>query len=80
MPAARLYLREWRKSGQLTLQAVARRLNTTNITVSRWERRVHPINVNQLELLADIFGCDVIDLFFDPRVRISIRSSGCQKV
>jgi transcriptional regulator with XRE-family HTH domain len=36
-------LKAWRKKNQVTQQQLAELLNTTNISVARWETGVHPV-------------------------------------
>jgi transcriptional regulator with XRE-family HTH domain len=55
-------MREWRESRNLTLEAVAADLGITHGTLSKIERGQSPYNQRQLERLAELYDCEVIDL------------------
>ena len=61
------FLREWRKKSGKTLVAVAEHLHMSHSQLSRIERGAQPYNQELLEALADLYGCDVVDLLIrDP--------------
>lgn len=63
----RHFLREWRKHSLKTLEAVAEQLHMSHSQLSRIERGKQPYNQELLEALADLYGCDVVDLLIrDP--------------
>jgi transcriptional regulator with XRE-family HTH domain len=58
----RLYVREWRKFRKMTLAELGEKLGKEKITVSRWERNIYPMSVDQLGRIAEILDCTVVDL------------------
>lgn len=58
----RLYVREWRKFRRITLAELGKKLGKEKITISRWERNVYPVTVDQLYLIAEVLNCSLIDL------------------
>ena len=56
------YLREWRKHRNKTLVQVAEMLNITHGQLSRIERGDSPYNQTLLEMLAEIYGCEPVDM------------------
>lgn len=64
---ARHFLRAWRKHRSKTLEQVAEQLHMSHSQLSRIERYRQPYNQELLEALADLYGCDVVDLLIrDP--------------
>lgn len=55
-------MREWREHRGLSLEVVAADLGITHGTLSKIERGLSPYNQRQLERLAELYDCDVIDL------------------
>lgn len=73
MARHRTYLREWRKHREKTLEAVAAELHMSHSQLSRIERGEQPYNQELMELLADLYMCDVVDLIMrDPTAPESI--------
>ena len=63
----RNYIRAWRHYRDLTLEALAERVEVTHSTLSRVERGLQPYNQSLLEALADALRCDPVDLLIrDP--------------
>jgi transcriptional regulator with XRE-family HTH domain len=56
------FIREWRKSKNLTLETVAHRLGVSHATLSRIETGKQDYNQTLLELLAEEFGTDPVSL------------------
>lgn len=64
---ARHFLRAWRKHRHKTLEQVADHLHMSHSQLSRIERMRQPYNQELLEALAELYGCDVVDLIIrDP--------------
>ena len=57
-----LYLKEWRKYRKLTQKEICELLKVEQPTLSRYEKRVNPIDINTLERLAEIYKVEVSDL------------------
>lgn len=69
------FLRQWRQHREKTLVQVAEHLHMTHGQLSRIERGLQPYNQELLELLADLYRCDVVDLLIrDPSQPESIWS------
>jgi len=64
----RLYLAEWREARGLTQQEVADALETSDVTISRWETRARHPNLNAQAALAEVYDIDVMDLRRHPSV------------
>lgn len=62
----RLYLAEWRESKGLTQQQLADRLETSDVTVSRWETGKRRPDDNVKAAIAWILGIEVVDLYRHP--------------
>jgi len=64
------YLREWRKYRKLTQPQVCELLKVEQPTLSRWEKRINPVDIDRLEQLAGIYNVGVTDLLtrnpFEP--------------
>ena len=56
------FLREWRKYRKLSQEEAAERLDTTQGTLSKIERRELPYNQDFLEKAALAYGCEPEDL------------------
>jgi len=56
------FIRQWRKSKNLTLETVAGRLGVSHATLSRIETGKQDYNQTLLELLAEEFGTDPVSL------------------
>jgi transcriptional regulator with XRE-family HTH domain len=56
------FIRQWRKSKNLTLETVADRIGVSHATLSRIERGKQDYNQTLLELLAEEFGTDPVSL------------------
>jgi transcriptional regulator with XRE-family HTH domain len=57
-----LGLKEKRISSGFTQDDVAKRLNTTRVTVARWESGIHEPGVATLKTLAQLYRCSIDDL------------------
>lgn len=62
----RLYIAEWRDRAGLTQEAIAQRLGTTHVTVSRWERGEVLLNTDVMAALAEVLGIRPVDLYRHP--------------
>jgi transcriptional regulator with XRE-family HTH domain len=62
----RLYLAEWREHKGLTQQALADRLETTDVTISRWETGKRQPNLDAQAAIAEALGIDPFDLRRHP--------------
>lgn len=61
------YLRAWRQQANKTLVQVAEHLHMTHGNLSKIERGLVPYNQELLEALAELYGCDPVDLLIrDP--------------
>jgi transcriptional regulator with XRE-family HTH domain len=65
---ARLYLAEWREARGMTQQAVADALETSDVTISRWETNARYPDFNAQAALAEVYAIDVMDLRRHPSV------------
>jgi transcriptional regulator with XRE-family HTH domain len=61
-----LYLAEWRVKAGLTQQQLADRLETTDVTISRWETGKRRPNLDAQEAIAEAMGLEAIDLRRHP--------------
>lgn len=66
---ARLYLAEWREDKGLTQQELADRLNTSDVTVSRWETGKRRPDMEAQEAIAEALGIRATDLRRHPSER-----------
>jgi transcriptional regulator with XRE-family HTH domain len=68
MPGKRRnFLREWRRKSNRTLEQVADHLHMTHGNLSKIERGKVPWNEDLLDALADLYGCEPVDLLIrDP--------------
>lgn len=57
-----IFLREWRKYRKLTQPQVCELLKVEQPTLSRWEKRINPVDIDRLEQLAGIYNVGVYDL------------------
>ena len=62
----RIYLVEWREHRELTQEQLANRLDTTAITVSRWERGVVLLNTDTMAAIAEALAIEPEDLYHHP--------------
>lgn len=64
----RIYLAEHREARGLTQEQLANRLETTAMTVSRWERRATTMTTGTLEAIAEALGggLEAEDLYHHP--------------
>jgi transcriptional regulator with XRE-family HTH domain len=62
----RLYIAEWRESRGLTQEALANRLGTSDVTVSRWETGKRLPDYNALSAIAEALDIDPFDLRRHP--------------
>lgn len=60
----RLYLRDWRKHRGLTLEQLGALVGKEKNTISRWERGLLNLNVDDLPALADALVCTPYDLLY----------------
>lgn len=62
----KLYIAEWREKRDLTQAELAKKLKTTDMTVSRWERGTVFLNTNVMAALAEALGIEPEDLYHHP--------------
>jgi len=62
----KLYLAEWRESRNLTQQQLADRLETSDVTVSRWETGKRRPDDDAKSAIAWVLGIEVVDLYRHP--------------
>lgn len=64
----KIYLAEYREKRGLTQEQLAARLETTAMTVSRWERRATAVSTDTLEAIAEALGSNLQaeDLYHHP--------------
>lgn len=62
----RLFLAEWRESRNLTQQQLADRLDTSDVTVSRWETGKRRPDDDAKSAIAWVLGIEVVDLYRHP--------------
>lgn len=62
----RLYLAEWREQKGLTQQQLADRLETTDVTVSRWETGKRKPDDDVKSAIAWVLGIELVDLYRHP--------------
>lgn len=62
----RLYIAEWRDEKELTQQQLADRLNTSDVTISRWETGKRRPNLDAQEAIAEALGIEAVDLRRHP--------------
>lgn len=62
----RLFLAEWRAKRGLTQQQLADRLETSDVTVSRWETGERSPDDRAKAGIAWALGCEVVDLYRHP--------------
>ncbi len=62
----KIYLAEWRASRSLTQAALADLLGTDDMTISRWERGVVKMSVENMAAVAEVLSIDTADLLHDP--------------
>jgi transcriptional regulator with XRE-family HTH domain len=62
----KLYLAEWRESRRLTQQQLADRLDTSDVTISRWETGKRRPDDDAKSAIAWVLGIEVVDLYRHP--------------
>lgn len=62
----RLFLAQWRNKVGLTQQQVADRLETSDVTISRWETGERRPNLDAQAAYAEALGIELPDLWRDP--------------
>lgn len=62
----KLYLAEWRESRHLTQQQLADRLETSDVTISRWETGKRRPDDDAKSAIAWVLGIEVVDLYRHP--------------
>jgi transcriptional regulator with XRE-family HTH domain len=62
----RLFLAEWRESRGLTQQQLADRLDTSDVTVSRWETGKRKPDDDAKAAISWVLGIEVVDLYRHP--------------
>jgi len=62
----KLYLAEWRESRHLTQQQLADRLETSDVTISRWETGKRRPDDDAKSAIAGVLGIEVVDLYRHP--------------
>jgi transcriptional regulator with XRE-family HTH domain len=61
-----LFLAEWREKKGLTQQQLADRLDTSDVTISRWETRARKPDDDAKAAIAWVLGIEVVDLYRHP--------------
>ncbi|MGL4686633.1 MAG: helix-turn-helix domain-containing protein [Commensalibacter sp.] len=59
-------IKKWRERFGITQEALADHMKVSIPTISRWETGVSPINIRQLEKIANFFHITVLQLLSDP--------------
>jgi transcriptional regulator with XRE-family HTH domain len=62
----RLFIAEWREKAGLTQEQLASRLDTTDVTISRWETRKRQPNLDALAAIAEALDIELRDLYRLP--------------
>lgn len=62
----RLFLAAWREKKNLTQQQVADRLETSDVTISRWETGERRPDLNAQAAYAEALGIELADLWRHP--------------
>jgi len=62
----RLYLAEWREKRGLTQQQLADRLETSDVTISRWETGKRRPDDDAKSAISWVLGIEVVDLYRHP--------------
>ena len=61
------FLRQWRKARGLSLAAVGAEIGMDGTNLGRVEKGEVPYSQDLLEMLADLYGCEIVDLLIrDP--------------
>ena len=63
----RLYLAEWREEKGLTQQQLADRLDTSDVTISRWETGKRRPDMDAQEAIAEALGIEAVDFRRHPQ-------------
>lgn len=63
---ARLYIAEWREDRGLTQEQLAGRLETSDVTISRWETGKRRPDLDAQAAIAEALDIEHADLFRDP--------------
>jgi transcriptional regulator with XRE-family HTH domain len=64
----RTYLREWRKSKDMTLDEVGKLMGMDKSSISKMERGLTPYNQIHLQQMRDIYNVEIPDLLYtDPK-------------
>jgi transcriptional regulator with XRE-family HTH domain len=58
----RLFISEWREHRNLTQEQLARRVGTSDVTISRWETRKRQPDLNALAAIAEALDIEPFDL------------------
>jgi len=61
-----LFLAEWRENRGLTQQQLADRLETSDVTISRWETGKRKPDDDAKAAIAWVLGIEVVDLYRSP--------------
>lgn len=62
----RIFLAEWREDRGLTQEQLANRLETTAMTISRWERQIVLLTTDAMDAVAEALGIEPEDLYHHP--------------
>jgi transcriptional regulator with XRE-family HTH domain len=62
----RIFIAEWREKVGLTQEQLAQRLDTTDVTISRWETRKRQPNIDALAAIAEALDIELRDLYRPP--------------
>lgn len=68
MATLNVYLRAWRRSRNLTLEALAERMGSKVSTISGWETGRRSVDLDDLAKLAQAYGVHPAALLFAPEV------------
>lgn len=62
----RIFLAEWRENRGLTQEQLANRLETSGMTISRWELGKVLMNTDAMQAVAEALGIEPEDLWHHP--------------
>ena len=62
----RHFIAEWRENRGLSQEALANRLGTSDVTISRWETKKRQPDLNALAAIAEALDIDINDLRRHP--------------
>lgn len=62
MEATGQRIKDLRKAAGLTVDSLSRRLGVTPVSVHKWQRGINLPSVDNLVILANIYGCQIDDI------------------